>query len=180
VIVSAATVAGEFITATATDPNGNTSEFSLAFDTATHRGGPSGGASIAAAMPSSPTSPPGLSARQVRPLLSEAIRRWKLIGADARTLRGFQVRIADLPDATVSRVAGKTIWIDRDAAGWGWFVDPTPRNDSEFTSAGDQGEQGRVDLLTVLFKGIGQSLGFEQLSGTSLPDAFVPGRRSVG
>ena len=29
---------------------------------------------------------------------------------------------------------------DDNAAGWGWFVDPTPRDDSEFTTPGDLGE----------------------------------------
>src|SRR5262249_12810709 len=51
------------------------------------------------------------------------------------------------------------IWLDDNAAGWGWFVDPTPLNDSEFTTPGNQGEQGRMDLLTVLEHEVGHLLG---------------------
>ena len=57
--------------------------------------------------------------------------------------------------------AGDTIWLDADAAGWGWFVDPTPGDDSEFTTPGDQGEQGRIDLLTALMHEIGHLLGHD-------------------
>ena len=52
------------------------------------------------------------------------------------------VRISDLPGTTLGEAIGHTIWLDSKAAGWGWFVDATPWNDSEFTTAGDQGEQG--------------------------------------
>jgi hypothetical protein len=34
---------------------------------------------------------------------------------------------------------------DINAASWGWFVDPTPWDDSEFTKPGDQGEHHRMD-----------------------------------
>jgi serine/threonine protein kinase len=37
----------------------------------------------------------------------------------------------------------------RHAAGWGWFVDPTPGHDSEFSTPGHQGEQARMDPLTL-------------------------------
>ena len=40
--------------------------------------------------------------------------------------------------------------LDLSAAGWGWFVGKTPHNDSELVRPGNQGEQNRMDLLTVL------------------------------
>jgi hypothetical protein len=54
---------------------------------------------------------------------------------------------------------GHTITLDINAAGWGWFVDPTPRDDSEITTAGNQGEQHHMDLLTVLEHELGHILG---------------------
>jgi hypothetical protein len=54
-----------------------------------------------------------------------------------------------------------TIWLDDNAAGWGWFVDRTPRDNCEFTTPGNQGEQNRMDLLTVLDHELGHMLGFE-------------------
>jgi hypothetical protein len=40
-------------------------------------------------------------------------------------------------------------------------VDPTPWDDSEFTTPGDQGEQGRMHLLTALAHELGHLLGQE-------------------
>jgi hypothetical protein len=55
--------------------------------------------------------------------------------------------------------AGHTLWLDANAADWVWFVDPSPGDDSEFTTSGDQGEQHRVDLLTVPAHEVGHLLG---------------------
>ena len=52
-----------------------------------------------------------------------------------------------------------TLWLDDNAAGWGWFVDSTPGDDSEFTTPGNQGEQDRMDLLTALDHQLGHLLG---------------------
>ena len=62
-----------------------------------------------------------------------------------RPRHGIDVRIADLGGTTLGLASGNTIWLDDNAAGWGWFVDPTPGDDSEFTTPGDQGEQGKMN-----------------------------------
>ena len=60
-----------------------------------------------------------------------------------------------------ARQVGNSLWLDANAAGWGWFIDRTPRNDSEFTRRGNQGEQPSMDLLTVLEDEIGHPPGYE-------------------
>ncbi|MBY0459119.1 MAG: hypothetical protein K2V38_17425, partial [Gemmataceae bacterium] len=64
------------------------------------------------------------------------------------------------------------IEIDDDAAGFGWFLDPTPRDDSEFAATEHPGEfvramfspaAGRMDLLTVLSHELGHVLGRDDL-----------------
>jgi hypothetical protein len=60
------------------------------------------------------------------------------------------------------------VLLDEDAAGLGWFVDPTPSSDEEFGPAGSGGEaEGRMDLLTVVLHEMGHLAG--------LPDQDSPG-----
>jgi membrane-associated phospholipid phosphatase len=100
-----------------------------------------------------------LHANQVQPLLTEALARWQAAGVDTSGLRGVPVHIADLGGSTLGEADHGAIWLDDNAAGWGWFVDHSPRNDSEFTRPGNQGEQHRMDLLTVLEHEVGHLLG---------------------
>ena len=80
---------------------------------------------------------------------------------------GNGYRITNLPGAELGEAVGNTIYLDINAAGYGWFVDPTPSNDSEFTTPGNQGEMNRMDLLTVLEHELGHILGYDH-TGTGL------------
>jgi hypothetical protein len=66
-------------------------------------------------------------------------------------LKGVSVEIRDLPGTLLGLASSTVIWIDVDAAGHGWFIDPTPSEDSEFDAGLGGGDVvDRVDLLTVL------------------------------
>src|SRR5262249_52995287 len=94
-----------------------------------------------------------LSQADLQPLVNEAIARWEATGltaAQVDLLRSVSIRIADLGGTTLGLESGNVITIDDNAAGWGWFIDTTPSDDSEFRLPGDQGEQNHMDLLTVL------------------------------
>jgi len=102
-------------------------------------------------------------------------------GANGSALRAINVQIADLPGANLGLASGHTITLDDNAAGWGWFVDPTPHSDSEFTTPGNQGEQNRMDLLTVLEHEAGHILGKEHEETGVMIDILPAGtRRSPG
>ena len=120
-----------------------------------------------------------LTAGRIEPLLAEALRRWEAAGVDTSALHGVDVRIADLGGNTLGLASGNTIWLDDNAAGWGWFVDPTPRSDSEFRAVGDQGEQNRIDLLSVLTHEIGHLLGHDHAEGGAMAETLAAGIRVI-
>jgi hypothetical protein len=126
-----------------------------------------------------PVSDPVLTYGQVQPLVDEAVRRWRgEVGYDGG-LTCFDVRIADLPGRRLGLAAGNTIWIDSNAAGWGWFVDATPRDDSEFLLRGNQGEQGRMDLLTVIAHEIGRLFGHDHAAEGVMHETLDAGERHL-
>jgi hypothetical protein len=159
-------LAGHFMTATATTianaPYGDTSEFSPVVEVEEFNGG----TLTAASMPPS-TSVGKLAAARAQSLLGEAIRRWQESGVDTSALHGISIRVTNLGGSTLGHAVGNTIWLDDNAAGWGWFVDRSPRNDFEFSAHGNQGERNRMDLLSVLMHEVGHLLGRDHTASTA-------------
>jgi len=104
-------------------------------------------------------------------ILDEAICRWTASGlvSDAGVFDDFSFVIADLPIGVLGQTEADVISIDVTADGHGWFVDPTPADDSEFV-LGDDGRliamtdgpaAGRMDLLTVVLHELGHVVGFD-------------------
>ena len=114
---------------------------------------------------------------RAQPLLAEAISRWAGTGADTSALAGVQIIITNLPGAELGEAIGNTVYLDSNAAGWGWFVDNSPRTDSEFRRAGNQGEQGRMDLLSVLMHEVGHVLGHDHADTGVMSETLSAGER---
>jgi hypothetical protein len=92
-----------------------------------------------------------------------------------------KVPVGDPGELTLGKAGHGVIWLDDNAAGWGWFVDRTPRSDLEFTQRGNQGEQNRMDLLTVVTHEVGHLLGYEHTSVGVMQDTLDAGiRRTPG
>ncbi len=78
-----------------------------------------------------------LSQLQLDVLVAAAIERWTATGLTAKqiaAMRRVKIEIADLPGDYLAEVSGDSIRIDRDAGGYGWFVDATPMDDVEFAT----------------------------------------------
>lgn len=121
-----------------------------------------------------------LAASAVQPLLTQAIARWQSAGADISGLASIDVRISDPSGALLGKPTPNTIWIDPSAAGWGWFVDPTPWDDFEFTKHGNQGDQNRIDLLTVVMHELGHLLDHDHDEQGVMAETLAVGARRTG
>lgn len=107
-----------------------------------------------------------------------AIARWQqasLTPAQQTALNGIVFAIADLPAAYLGSETSATIFVDANAAGYGWYVDTTPYEDTEFgvsmspteLSATDPLAASHMDLLTVLMHEIGHRLGLDDISASA-------------
>jgi hypothetical protein len=100
-------------------------------------------------------------------------------------LADVDVALADLPGDLLGEAAASVVRIDRDAAGHGWFVDPTPAADEEFLQDDDGGARSAlpggpavvgIDLLTAVMHEFGHVLG----AGHSTGDDVMEDRLSSG
>ena len=93
----------------------------------------------AASAPSQPDASNPLTADALAPTFAAAKELWtQALGAgDPRLaiLDQVKILISSLPDRLLGATTGTTIVLDSTAAGWGWFVDPTPLANSEFRIA---------------------------------------------
>jgi Ca2+-binding RTX toxin-like protein len=116
-----------------------------------------------------------LTAAQLQPIVQAAIARWEgspaLHGND-QLLQQARVTIATLPGSMLGETIGNSIVIDPTAAGYGWFVDSTPLEDSEFHRSNVNGllvantsspAFGHMDLETVVLHELGHVLGLDDV-----------------
>src|SRR5262249_51496331 len=112
-----------------------------------------------------------LSQAELSALVVAAIARWESTGltdAQLALLNGVSFSVSNLPGWYLGQARPGAITLDADAAGNGWFVDPTPLEDSEFAGAGTSllatvngGAAGRVDALTTVMHELGHHLGLD-------------------
>jgi hypothetical protein len=111
---------------------------------------------------------PLLSTQDVNLIGAEALRRLSdVYGQRAAILQSVSIEVADLGGDLLGLAADGKIYIDDDAAGRGWFIDPTPWDDAEFERLASGvlsarvggGAEGRADLLTAVMHEMEHLLG---------------------
>jgi hypothetical protein len=120
---------------------------------------------------------------QLAPIVAEAMQRLESqLGSGVETaMAGVNIKVADLSHGILGETAGNTIWIDDNAAGYGWFVDPTPGDDVEFSQSASTGlvassgspAANRADLLTTVMHEMGHVLGYQH-AADGFMEAILP------
>jgi hypothetical protein len=129
-----------------------------------------GEAEMAASQVVGATNVPTLQQSDLQPIISEAIDLWSQAGLDAATLQKLQqvhFVISDLPGAEIGETEGNTVYLDTNAAGNGWFIDPTPATNEEFAAQPGSSQLkaispqavDHIDLLTVVEHELGHVAG---------------------
>ncbi|HZN00751.1 MAG TPA: Calx-beta domain-containing protein, partial [Pyrinomonadaceae bacterium] len=122
-----------------------------------------------------------------------AIERWRDAGISAEDLMRLQsitFEVSDLPDGVLASGTSASFKIDETAAGYGWFVDMTPMEDSaEFdltvpfrelqATEHKPSAFGHMDLLTVVMRQLGVSLQPSKSTAPLMQNTLSPATRRL-
>jgi hypothetical protein len=103
-------------------------------------------------------------------------------------LQNVRFEVTDLAGARLGFAGADTVFIDRDAAGFGWFIDPTPEEQEEFIPVGEgvwraadrAAAADRIDLLTAVMHELGHVLGLDDIDPSRIADDLMTATLAPG
>ena len=104
----------------------------------------------AASQPASTALGPILTEAELAPIVTEATDIWMATGLDAQQVQDLQnvnVQVGTLPSGLLGYRVGENLTLSPNADGYGWFVDPTPADNSEFSIPTASRSKRRAALL---------------------------------
>ncbi len=115
---------------------------------------------------------------EIQPIFQTALNRLQSLGSSATALKALAtltIQVADLEGDILAEALPGSIVLDINAAGMGWFIDPTPAMDEEFATGNaiDPNAVGRIDLLTVILHELGHHFGGQDLDLETHPHHFL-------
>ena len=137
--------------------------------------------------PASGTVETHLTQAELDAIVSAAIARWSATGlttAQIAALENVTFAVGDMSGLNLGSFTPTQITLDADAAGHGWYLDGTPRDDAEFGNAQSatrlttdptQAPAGHYDLLTTVMHEMGHALGLEDRYEGTARDALMYG-----
>ncbi|QDT44245.1 putative peptidyl-prolyl cis-trans isomerase [Gimesia alba] len=138
------------------------------------------------------TTSQSLTVETVEPVLNAAKEQLAETHGDSvsEELADVKIEVVELSGNQIAKANAdtRTIYLDVNAAGWGWFVDSTPFQNEEFnqTTMGIfdaslfSPAEGQIDLLTVLLHELGHLLGYDHdHESTLMEPALDPGERKL-
>ncbi|MCA9006595.1 MAG: hypothetical protein KDA70_15085, partial [Planctomycetaceae bacterium] len=111
----------------------------------------------------------------------------RLSSKQRELLSAVEVKVVDLEGGTLGRATGGTLYLDVNAAGYGWFVDETPADNSEYAlesqysliALPDTAAAGQIDLWTVILHELGHLAGYGHAADGLMEETLSPGVRKL-
>jgi len=133
-----------------------------------------------------------LSSDELDFIVTAAAAHWAATGLSAEqsaALANTTFTVSSLPGWYLGSASGNQIQIDTDGGGFGWFIDSTPLDDSEFPNASSEtrlytnstlAPAGKIDLLTTVMHEMGHILGLGDSYSAADRESLLYGYATVG